>query len=64
MTYIRRRGRDTWHSHPECSHVLRMAEAGSEMDIRSAKPRSGEWCNECLAKNRAAAKAKKARTRR
>lgn len=51
MTEYRRiRGREVWHSNPDCQHYdLRRIE---DYVIRFEKPTSGEFCNECLAKNR------------
>lgn len=48
MRYRRRLKSDVWHFHPECQHW--MVQAGVEFTEKRSKPKSGEWCNECMAK--------------
>ncbi len=46
--YRRRRGTDTWHFCTNCSNW-----PTSDYESATTKPTSGEFCNECLAKERA-----------
>jgi len=46
--YRKRKGTDTWHF---CSNCSNWPTTG--YDEQSAKPSSGEFCNECLAKQKA-----------
>ena len=55
--YARLEGRDTWHFHPRCRHLR---ESKRPRAIKATKPRSGEFCDECLAKTRAGQRAAKA----
>lgn len=48
MTWRKRRGKDTWHFCTNCQNWPR-----SDYDERSTKPTTGEFCNECLAKQKA-----------
>lgn len=47
MAYRRRKGFDTWHMCRNCSNW-----PTGDYDERDTKPSSGEFCNECLAKQR------------
>lgn len=53
VTYQQIVGRDVWHFHPECHHLMRSLKALTDKTWRNSKPRSGEMCNECQAKARA-----------
>lgn len=46
--YKKRRNSDTWHWCSNCSNYP----LGSDVDIRSTKPISGELCYECLSKDK------------
>ena len=46
--YRKRKGTDTWHFCRNCSNW-----PTSTYDEQASKPSSGEFCNECLAKQRA-----------
>ena len=48
MAYRRRKGSDTWHMCSNCTNWPR-----SNYDETLSKPTTGEFCNECLAKQRA-----------
>lgn len=48
MAYRRRTGNDTWHFCRNCSNW-----PISGYDSRETKPTTGEFCNECLAKQKA-----------
>lgn len=55
MRYRRRKNSDVWHFHTGCQHW--MVVPGVEfIEKRLSKPKSGELCNECLAKSRREAK--------
>ena len=45
--YRRTKGRDTWHWCSNCSNY-----PSSNYETSPSKPRSGELCNECQAKDR------------
>lgn len=45
--YRKRKGTDAWHFCTNCSNW-----PTSDYDSASTKPSSGEFCNECLAKDR------------
>lgn len=47
MEYRRRKGKDTWHFMKECQH---WPAKSADIESRIGKPKSGEFCNECLAK--------------
>lgn len=47
--YRRKKGSDTWHWCKNCSNWPRYG-----YDERTSKPTTGEFCNECLAKNKVA----------
>jgi hypothetical protein len=47
--YRRRKGGDTWHYCKNCTNWPK--EAG-QYDERATRPTSGEFCNQCLAKER------------
>ncbi len=47
MAYRKREGNDTWHFCKNCSNWPL-----SNYKEQEAKPTSGEFCNECLAKNK------------
>lgn len=53
MSYHQIIGRDVWHFHPGCHHLMRSLKALTDKNWRTSKPRSGEFCDECLAKARA-----------
>jgi hypothetical protein len=46
-TYARRKGSDTWHWCRNCSNFPTV-----NVERSPTKPRSGELCNECQAKER------------
>ena len=46
--YRRRKGTGTWHFCTNCTYWP----VASEADIQSNRPTTGEYCNECLAKER------------
>lgn len=48
-TYVRRKGGDTWHF---MSHCSKMPHGAVERKTQASRPRSGELCDECLAKER------------
>ena len=50
MTYRKKRGSDTWHW---CRNCSKWPESG--FDQESAKPTTGELCNECKSKDRTGA---------
>lgn len=55
VRYRRRKHSDVWHFHQLCQHW--QVVAGVEfIEKRLSRPKSGELCNECLAKARAEAK--------
>ena len=46
-TYRKKRGKDTWHFCRNCSNW-----PTSNYDETHVKPTSGEFCNECLSKDK------------
>jgi hypothetical protein len=46
--YRRRRGKDTWHWCSNCQNY-----PASDYESSDTKPKSGELCNECQAKDKA-----------
>ncbi len=48
MAYRKREGNDTWHMCRNCSNW-----PTSGFKEQSTKPTTGEFCNECLSKQRA-----------
>lgn len=64
-SYRRLNGRDVWHFRPDCQWWLWMT-YNKPLDayvVKNSKPRSGELCNECLAKQRREDAVKKVRAR-
>lgn len=51
--YVRILGRDTWHFNERCQHMKRIVKRLTDANLRGTKPRSGEFCDECLAKAKA-----------
>lgn len=49
LLYRRRKKSQVWHDHPECQHWTVM---GVNFIEKRTKPKSGERCNECMAKRR------------
>jgi hypothetical protein len=47
MAYRKRKGSDTWHWHPDCSNWPK-----SGYEQLNSKPKSGELCNQCKAKDK------------
>lgn len=47
MAYRRTKGKDTWHFCSNCSNWPK-----TNYDERQDKPSSGEFCNECLGKQK------------
>lgn len=58
--YIRRPDSDTWHWMENCSKYpkRRRGEFTERLIGKPVRPRSGELCNECIAKARKARRAK------
>jgi len=57
--YRRRRNSDTWHWWSTCSHwpalvrlLGKVSAKALPIKVSKSKPRSGELCNECQAKER------------
>ena len=48
-SYRRRKGSDTWHY---CQNCTNWPTTQGEYDQRPDRPSSGEFCNECLSKDR------------
>lgn len=48
MAYRKRKGYDTWHWCRNCSNW-----PTANFDEKTTKPTSGEYCNECKAKQKA-----------
>ena len=46
--YRRKKGRDTWHFCTNCSNWPKLS-----YDSNNSKPKNGEFCNECKAKEKA-----------
>lgn len=52
--YYRLKGRDCWHWHTQCHHLKAALKAAREFGaLRDSKPRSGEFCDECISKTKA-----------
>lgn len=51
MRYRRRMNSDVWHFHTACQHWMVVAGVRF-VEKHLSKPKSGELCNECLAKAR------------
>lgn len=56
LLYVRRRRSDTWHYHPFCNWWAMLIEREGTIQ-QEEKPRGGELCNRCRAKDRADKKA-------
>ena len=53
MQYVRRKNKDTWHCHKDCSKRNALKGKLVTTPWRNTRPSSGELCNECLAKDAA-----------
>lgn len=52
MEYRQLSGRDVWHFHPDCHHMMGNFRLKNDprTKVSVRKPKSGELCNECLSK--------------
>lgn len=51
--YLRLFTSDVWHFHPRCHHMITNLKLVTHVcHVKYGKPKSGEFCNECLAKER------------